>query len=167
LRFNPNGNVWNHVADFPPEVFLHRNPIDLGKPLAYAQVAQIPVQGTKADWHVAECVAQIIRFRFGFMQAASDLRQRGDVADHGNEELPSVCRTDANFNRELETVASQGVQFPPDSHGTNDGIGGEFRTYLGVQLAVSRGDECLDLGTDELAWLEAEEALCVLVCEHD
>jgi len=98
---------------------------------------------------------------------APDLRHRRDVADYGNDALPSVDRTDANLDGKIEAVASQGAQFPPDSHGTNDGIGGEFRTCLGVQLAVSRGDECLDLGTDELAWLEAEEALCVLVCEHD
>ncbi len=39
--------------------------------------------------------------------------------------------------------------------------------YSSMRSAVSLGDECLDLDTDELAWLVAEEALGVLVCEHD
>jgi len=150
FRFNPNGNIWDHVADFPPEVFLHRNPIDLGKPLAYAQVTQILVEGTKADWHVAECVAQIIHFHFGFMQAALDLQQRRDIADYGNEALLLIRWTDANFNGKFVTVAAPGEQFPPESHGANGGIDGEFRAQLGIPLAVSLGDECLDLDTDEL-----------------
>ena len=94
-------------------------------------------------------------------------RQRRDVADYGNEALPSVSRTDANFNGKFATVASQGEQFPPESHGANGGIDGEFRVHLGMPLAVSLGDECLDLDTDDLAWLVAEEVLGVLVCEHD
>jgi hypothetical protein len=90
-----------------------------------------------------------------------------DVADHGNGAPPSVRWTDANFNGKFVTVAAPGEQFPPESHGANAGIGGEFRAQLGVPLAVALGQECLDLDTDELAGLVAEEALGVLVCECD
>ena len=90
-----------------------------------------------------------------------------DVADHGNGALLSVRRTDANFNGKFVTVAALGEHFPPESHGANAGVDGEFRAQLGMPLAVSLREECLDLDTDELAGLVAEEALGVLVCEHD
>ncbi len=60
LRFHANGNIWKHVADFPTEVFLHREPVDPGKPLVYTKEAQFLVEVTKADWRVPECMLQVM-----------------------------------------------------------------------------------------------------------